>query len=80
MYISTGWSVWVIYVLKYIRHWGLNFKFLSKRQHYYITENRIIQKRKKRCQLFEINANHFIIKQYKHYNNISPDCVIGIFQ
>ena len=47
MYISTGWSVWVIYVLKYIRHWGLNFKFLSKRQHYYITENRIIQKRTK---------------------------------
>jgi hypothetical protein len=29
--------------------------------------------KQRRCQLFEINANHFIIKQYKHYNNISPD-------
>ena len=32
MYISTGWSVWGMYVLKYIQHWGLHFEFQSNRQ------------------------------------------------
>jgi len=62
-----------MYVLKYIQNWGLNFEFMSKGQREYITENRIIQKQTKMCQLFEINANHFITKQNKYYNNISPD-------
>ena len=44
MYISTGRSVWVMYVLKYIQHWGLNFEFQSERQRGCITENHIIQK------------------------------------
>ena len=44
MYISTVWSVWVMYVLKYIRHWGLSFEFQSNRQQEYITEDHIIEK------------------------------------
>jgi hypothetical protein len=68
-YISTRLSVWGMYVLKYIHHWGLNFEFQSNRQREYITDPKI----NKNCQLFEINVNNFITKQYQYYSNISPE-------
>lgn len=44
IYTSTEWAVHVIYVLKYLEHWGLNFESQSKQERVYITENSMIPK------------------------------------